>query len=613
MIKIFQQLSTRTQWTLFLIAVVGLVFWPLLQAGYLLNFDDNSHVVNNSSVRGWSWDSAWEFFLFPDNANKTFIPLTEMTFFYENRFFSLTPAISHGINIILHTGVGLLLIELGLSIGLGTVAAGFAAWLFLIHPLHVEPVAWVTARKDVLYGFFYLFSLCLYCRYLDKGKSRDYIFALAAAGLSILAKPMALSLPLVLFLLDRVKGRTFSLTGFIDKMPFFLAVVPVAWVTYLMNAREPVWHGVASVLIWLWCPAFYLYKFLFPTSLSILYVLPLPVHWTNPVYLGSLALVVTALVCWWIFRRNKYVGFAAGVFVLSLFFLWRFDGHDLTIVADRFMYLPSIGFCFLFGLAAEWVWSRKQWASGRFLLITLMGLLMTAAFLRVRMWDNPFRLWQGTSVSLPLSSFVWSMRGESLVDDICDVSCKRDVRDRLAADLHTQPRRLLQKYEASLDYKVDIIRRLEAGRSFKRALLLNPREHAAWLNLGVVYTYFKRFDRALFYMGRALHAAPEVPLYWYNRGVVYEYMDNTLAALADYNRALQIAPDFTLARINRGNIYLKQGRLDEAKEDVWLALQDNVTLARTYDLAVAVARALGDEAMAQSAIKAKRFFTKEVR
>ncbi len=143
-----------------------------------------------------------------------------------------------------------------------TVAAG-AAFLFGLHPMHVESVAWVTERKDVLYAFFYMLALVFYWDYATEKRKIFYWTSLACGFLSILAKPMALSLPLVLFTLDWFLGRKLERKLFFEKIPFVFVIFPIAWLTYSLNVRVMTLKFPEALLTWVWTFTFYIKKFFF--------------------------------------------------------------------------------------------------------------------------------------------------------------------------------------------------------------------------------------------------------------------------------------------------------------------------------------------------------------
>src|SRR3989338_672146 len=261
-------------------------------------------------------------------------------------------------------------------------------------------------------------ALLSYLRYLEERKGFWLLATTMLGALSMLAKPMALSLPLILILLDWFKERPVKWQAFVEKLPLCVIIGSFTWISYAAHARIPGESVVQSALIWPWTFTFYLRQFLFPYFSVPLYRLPQPVVLTNPEYF--LPLVVLVLVALALARlsvnqslrkvgtvqdsargaprRNKWFVFAVLFYFLSIFFLLRFDEtRDVNVVADRFIYLPCAGFLFLFGSFVQTLWSRGRGAGRGFLVVSFVVLSVVFSvktFQQSRLWRNSISLWQ---------------------------------------------------------------------------------------------------------------------------------------------------------------------------------------------------------------------------
>ncbi len=381
---------------IFLVTTTVLIYWPSLFNGYL-NWDDTTHYLENPYLHPLNFHNFLN--IFSTDVNQTYIPLTELSFAIENFIFGYNPLVSHLINIFLHAGVTGLVFLCALAMGFTLPAAGLASLLFGIHPMHVESVTWVTGRKDVLYAFFYLFSLLWYLRWFHTGKQYYYTFSLLSGILSILAKPMALSLPLVLLVCDLYLKRKWSWRILWEKLPYFFYTIPIAGMTYFLNSRVVDFQWPQSVMTWFWCFIFYLRKFLFPGELNPLYSLPQPVAWTNVEYTIAMLLMIIAVGVWWKNRTNKIFNFAFLFYFGSIFFLLRLDNTaDVHIVADRFMYLASFGICLLAADTAIKVYNRTAVKSLSRKMAFMLGgsIIAMLILLTVRQqftWRDSVTLW----------------------------------------------------------------------------------------------------------------------------------------------------------------------------------------------------------------------------
>ena len=303
------------------LAAVLLCFWPSLFNGFIL-WDDNLYIVENEMIRDLSWRSIKT--MFTTDVSLNYTPLTSLSFAVEYHFFGYKAFFYHLNNLLLHLLVTALVFIFTRQLSSSLFVATGASLLFGIHPMHVESVAWVTERKDVLYGTFYMAALIMYWKYLSEKRKFFYVISLACGVMSILAKPMALSLPLVLLVLDWFQRRPFTLKMLWDKILFGVLLFPVAWLTYSLNSRVIEAKFPDAILTWLWTGTFYIRKFIVPFDFLPLYQLPEPVKITNPeiaVSLLILGLIAVALVYW---RNNRWVVFAflfyfASIFLLTLF------------------------------------------------------------------------------------------------------------------------------------------------------------------------------------------------------------------------------------------------------------------------------------------------------
>ena len=390
-----------------MILVVFFVFFPCLRAGFL-NIDDKEHVLANHAILSLSPDSFKAVFI--QTVNNVYIPLTTLSFAVEHHFFGFNAFVFHLDNLIFHIVNVILVFFLVQRLGVPLGAAFLAALIFGIHPMKVESVVWVTERKDVLYALFYILALHMYLSYLKNKSIGAYLGTLFFGLISILAKPMALSLPVILLLFDWLQGRRWDKNVFIEKIPFFLYVIEIGSLSYLFNMRNPVSNVGEAILIWIWSFNFYICKFFWPEHISFAYFLPHPIALSNWLYacsLGLFVLIMGALIRW---RKNRWMVFAFGYYFFSIFFLLRFDeGGDFTVISDRFMYLPCLGFCLWIGVWLEQLLKSKQ-------SIVLMAFIFTIllgpiTFKQCQNWYNSISLWDQVVREYPAIDVPYFMRG----------------------------------------------------------------------------------------------------------------------------------------------------------------------------------------------------------
>jgi len=195
--------------------------------------DDKTLITDNIKIRELDLSSIKK--IFSSLTMTTYAPLSELSYAFEYKIFGNSQFVYHLDNVLLHMVVVASLFIICLQCGLNRTQAVLASLLFGIHPMHVESVAWVSERKEVLYSCFYLLSIISYLKYLDLSKKRFYCFSILLGFCSILSKSMALSLPLILFVFDWLKGRKMTRKVIYEKLPYFAYIIPVAFITYNLN------------------------------------------------------------------------------------------------------------------------------------------------------------------------------------------------------------------------------------------------------------------------------------------------------------------------------------------------------------------------------------------
>ena len=561
-----------THAVLLIVLTLTLGFYlPALFNGFT-KWDDPFLILENPAVRSLSAQNIASFFRQSTDV-QPFIPLTMITFAVEYHFFGDNPFVYHLNNVLLHLGVVALIYVLALRMKLSVPAAGLAALFFGLHPVHVESVAWAAERKDVLCAVFYLGAVLFYLNYRRDRRLQDYIVSLLLAALSMLAKPMAVSLPLVLLVFDwweRGKIRPRDLT---NKTAYLAILVPLAAVTYLTWARNPVSNIFQAPLIWIWGLTFYIKKFFLPLVLLPHYILPKPVSLAQPEYLSALLILV--LLGWsaFRFRNNRMMILAFLLYLASIFFLLPLDdverAGNFTIAADRFMYLPSLGFCLWLGHAAAAMLEKIRVAGDSRRLMTafvLIGLLTGALGLKtsqqIRIWKDNLTLWDHTVRLSPDDFLALINRGYEKVS-------RRDVEGGItdyltALTLRPENARafcVLGKAYEALE-KNDI-----ALGCYNRAARFEPNEACAYVNRGSLLLRLNQPLPALTDLNRAAKLAPDEAGVENNLAVAYASLGQNQAALDHFNRAAELDPFFTDAFLNRGIFLCQEGKKDRARAD----------------------------------------------
>ncbi len=568
-----------------LFAAVVLVYQHAWSAGYI--WDDDMYVTNNPLLTAADGlRRIW----FSFDAPSQYFPLTYTTFLFEHAIWGFDPAGYHWVNILLHATNALLLWRLLRA--LNVRAAWFAAALFALHPVQVESVAWITERKNVLMGFFFLAALLAWLRFIDEKPNRSrwwLVFAFVLYLLALSAKTTACTLPAALVLILWWKRKPITAQRWMQITPFVLAgvgagVISILWERMHQGGRPdaiPI-ALVERILIGSRAIWFYLSKLAWPADLIFSYP-----RWqisrADPLaYVWLLALA--ALVGVMVYARRQLgrapeVAFAFFVLTLSpLLGVVIVTTFLYSFVADHYQYLACIGPLALFAAGCDAGFARisspgKEWLarSGAAIVLALLGFL---TWQQAKMYRNEETLWLRTIAQNPSS---WMSRnslavywlGEKRFDDAID-------QYRKIIELRPSDSLGYMNLGAAFARKGDAA---AAIPEYERAMQLAPDDPRIERNLAQSLLTQGRVDDAITHFARAIELRkdrkdvkgqnPELQL---ELGNAFLQKGDVPEAMAHYRHALELRPDFPAAHSNLGSALLKEGRQTEAIAEYRAAL-----------------------------------------
>jgi tetratricopeptide (TPR) repeat protein len=577
----------NTTFAVFAILILTVIcFFPIFASGFV-NWDDPAYVLQNPYVLTLNILTIIK--SFQTSIEHTYVPLTNLSFAVDHALFGFNAFMFHWNNLLIHLANVVLVFLLARQFGVHPRGALLGAFLFAIHPMHVEPVAWVTERKGLLSAFFFLLAMRFYIFYIQEHKWNYYGFAVAAGLLSILAKPMGYSFPIVFFILDWFLKRTFSFKSIVDKCLPIAIVLYFSQLTFTKDFLAAPYTIYEMILIWMWSLNFYLTKFLFPLGLSLLYDLPQPISLHNHEYL--LSTVVVFLFALMALRlRKERLGVLAIVFFLSTIGAlilrngWQFG--NFTVVADRFMYLPSVGFCFLVGSAVIKIFVRAKDANQQKLISwAVVAVLLNFSLMTIKqtqIWKDSLTLWNHVIKIAPHQSLAYVNRADYFRQNGNVYSAERDLENAIYFDPGS-----FMAYHLLGVVKADQGKLKEALAAFDQAHEFNPSFKDIYLNRGNALLRLGKFDAALEDFNRYLELAPMAYQGYSYRGIAHDMRKESDLALADFNRALEIYPDYIEGLTNRGTFFAIQKNFPSALKDFEQALRldpKNAALSQNRDL-----------------------------
>jgi len=528
-----------------LVLVTMVLYWPATR-GDFINLDDSDSVTANVHVQhGLTWENMkWAFF---NPVNSNWNPLTVLSHMLDCQLFGLKPWGHHLINLLFHALNAVLVFALLQQMTGATLRSLFVAALFAVHPLRVESVAWVAERKDVLSGFFGLLSLVFYARYAQGqlGKDREpkrgafYWLALLFYLLGLLSKPMLVTWPFVMLLLDYWPLRRFerstawSLVR--EKLPFFALATLTSIVTFAVQkgggalaAGENLPLGARSgnALI-SYCR--YLGKMFWPMDLAVFY--PHPGYW--PLATGLLAGALISGISLLLLAQRRRFPF------LLIGWLW-FLG----------MLVPVIGL----------VQMGEQAMGDRYTYIPSLGVLILAVWGAYELT----RRWRYHGMVL------------SVAGSVAIVLCMALTQQQLG---HWQDSEAL----------------------FRHALEVTENNYLAHFNLGMALDEKGQTDEAIRQYQEAIRLKPDYDYAYNNLGIALGEKGQTDEAIRQFQKAIRLNPDYATLHYNLGNFLYKRGRTDEAIEHYQEAVELEPDLAQAhYNLGIALyKKGQADEAIHQ--------------
>jgi len=540
---VFSPRSRAWIFGLLLAAITIFVYRPAWNGGFL--WDDDAYVTNNDLLT--ASDGLQRIWFSLDSPSQYF-PLVYTTFRIERALWGLNPSGYHWVNLLLHVANALLVWRV--LARLNVLGAWLAGAIFALHPVQVESVAWITERKNVLMGFFFLLTLLAWIAFVDGRTKRTWLFyglALILYLLALSAKTTACTLPAALFLILWLQKKPISWKRIFQIIPFLvlgiaMGILAMWWERYHQGTSRAVFTFlspiervlVASRAVW-----FYLSKLIWPSNLTFIY----PRWDIAPTHLLNYAwLLAGVIVCGAIYFLRRYVGrsveVAAGFFVATLspvlgfIMLYTFR---YTFVADHYQYLACIGPIAL--ASAGLIHLADTFKSSRTLILSAtlcaVAVLATLTWRQAAMYGNIETLWRTT---LSKNSSCWM------------------AHNNLGIVLFGK---------GQLD---------DAIAHYRTTLEMQPNFWDADYNLGTALLGKGQVDEAIFYCDKAIAMQPNDPdaqVALANALLQKRRIDD---AIVHYQKAVAIRPDYFLARYGLGHALLEKGEFDAAIDNCRAAL-----------------------------------------
>jgi tetratricopeptide (TPR) repeat protein len=537
---------------LLLILVTFAAFSQVLSYGFI-DYDDNDYVTENPHVKaGLTKDSTVWAFTAGHSGN--WHPLTWMSHMLDCQLFGTEAGWHHLTSLVIHIINTVLLFAVLKKMTRSLWPSAFVAAAFAIHPLHVESVAWIAERKDVLSSLFWILTMAAYLRYAKRPDKVNYLLTLVTFIFGLMAKPMLVTLPFVFLLLDFWPLERFSRRNFrrlvIEKIPFFVLSAISSVVTFLVQQRTgavvrieqiPLDSRVANAFI---SYLLYIAKMIWPSRLAVFYPYPSgkPSIWLA---LSAALLLLGISICVIRLAPNRRYLLTGWFWYLgTLVPVIGLVQVGTQAMADRYTYLPSIGIFIMTAwgiaeLSAKWRYRKIALPISATLVIAAM-LVCTRQ--QVRYWQNSFALFS-RAVAVTKNNYIGhsglgkALRAQGKLDEaIKQYHLALDVNQRYGVAHYNLANALVDKGKFN-----------EAISHYNQALHINPNYAEAHNNLGYALATQGKLDEAIACFRQALQLRADDASTHYNLGYALQLKGLLDEAINHYRRALQINPDYPKA------------------------------------------------------------------
>jgi lipoprotein NlpI len=548
-----------------ILTVVTLAVYGQVNHYDFINFDDTIYVTGNSHVRSgitfkgliWAFGTTYAAF---------WHPLTWLSLMLDYEIYGLNAAGFHLTNLILHLLSTLLLFRLFCRMTGSVWRSAFVAAFFAVHPLHVESVAWIAERKDVLSVFFWILTLCLYVYYTEKPVLKRYALVLGCLACALMSKSMAVTLPVIMILLDYWPLRRFEaqinknllLWQIKEKgLFFFLSIIFVVITFYHRSGIEglslesPIGLRFANAPVSL---VTYLVKTFWPVDLSVFYPVSKTILTWQVAGASVLILFITGYVIT-VMKKRPYL-FTGwlwyAVTILPVIGIIQTGQH---LMADRYTYitLNGIGIMLAWGIPdlfhAEKIRKNILYPAG----ITFLAILAVLAWQQCGNWKNNISLF-GHSLQVTKNNYLAHNHLAAALSD---------GKTEEALYHYNEAIRIFPLYAEAYINRGNVYSRMgkyqNALEDFSKVILLEPGPVIAYNNRGVVYVKLGQYRQAIEDFNKVIKLQENYFEAYCNRGFAYAGMNLYQPALEDYIKAATLKPDNAYAFKQQGMIYFKKG------------------------------------------------------
>jgi len=576
-----------------------IVYIPALSAGFV-NWDDPDYVGGNSYlIRDLS--RLPELLTTPVQGN--YHPLTMFSL-------ALNFAISgdhwwsyHLFNLIFHLANCFLVYRLAFLLSRSNaLIALVTSLLFAIHPLHVESVAWMSERKDVLYALFFIAGHITYTKYIDESSKKQYWLTLLFVILSLMSKPAAVIFPISLFCIDVLRRRQFSFKLIIEKIAFLIPAIILGLLTITaqktVGATGEEYFGLAkNILFGFYGIMMYFVKMIIPYKLSAFYPFPpLNEKLSAAYYVAPVFALLLAAVTYFTWKKYRFVAFGISFYIVNLLLVLQIFSVGSAVIAERYTYVPYIGLFFIAGCLLD-RFAKGNMIKAYAVLAPVTIIFSLLSFLQAKTWKSGETLWDNVIKNQPCSR-AYSARATLFRRDANKLKQAADQAKiaKREQEANIKYAEANKNYQQAINYYTEAVKLNAIDHEsynnraniymdqnnfnaaildYKQALIVKPDYYVALDNMGALYARRGMFDSALYYFSKVLEQKPDYSPTYSNRAITFMSLKRYEEAIKDWQRFLGYRPNDADATNTIGECYRMLGKNQEALGFINTAIQLN--------------------------------------
>ena len=594
-------------WICFLLLIAVLSVYSQVRTYDFVNYDDPDYVTDNPHVRG-GLTAAGAIWALTATSSANWFPITRLSHMLDVQLFGLQSGWHHLTSVLIHALSTVLLFMLLSRITGALWGSAFVAFVFGLHPLHVESVAWIAERKDVLCGLFWVLTLWAYIKYVNRSSASRYAWLLLLFCCGLMSKQMIVTLPLVALLLDvwpLSRLRTHPRRVILEKLPLFGLALAASIVAFLAQQHGgtistlnefPLTLRIQNALL---SYLTYLAKLFWPSRLAVFYPYPAGLSMWKAVVAGLALAIITALVLWMTSRR-PYLAVGWLWYLITLGPVIGIVQIGLQSRADRYTYVPMIGISIMLAWGLPDVLQKLR---HRKRIVGAIAALACSGWLIVTWFD--IQHWR-TSISLNQNAIRVTQDNFVAYNNL-GVAFRTEGHLNEAITNFREALRVKPQFGEAENHLGEALlaegKIEEATPHIIEGLRLKPNSPEGHINMGAVLSDRGQFEDAEAHYRRALLYLPAAAEAHYGVGVCLTEEGRLPEALEELLQAVGIKPELADAHNQLGRVLGLMGRIDEAKRQFSEAIRLDPEYAEAhYNLGTALA---GEGYLTESLVELK--------